>query len=108
MEELVKEEDMTYEMQDLQQHDFLPSCFYTGLNGPCGPSLCDGAHASSSGPLMLRSWGPQLHITQNGTKGLAVPLVQVQARRAQMIPKMPCASLTIFLSKKLFPTRPTN
>ena len=33
--------------------DFLPSCFYTGFNGPVDPGFANVAHAHSSDPLTL-------------------------------------------------------
>ena len=47
------DEDMTPELLELSKLDFLPSCFYTGFNGPTDPGYAHIAHANSSDPLTL-------------------------------------------------------
>ena len=53
MEEIVEEHEMTSELHELREMDFLPSCFYTGFNGPIDPGFAHIAHANSSDPLTL-------------------------------------------------------
>ena len=51
MEELMGKEEMPEE--SMNNEGFLPSCFYTGFNGPTDPGFAHIAHANSSDPLTL-------------------------------------------------------
>ena len=51
MEELLKEDEMPAESRI--NEGFLPSCFYTGFNGPSDPGFAHVAHSNSSDPLTL-------------------------------------------------------
>ena len=44
---------MTEDLQELHQNVFLPSCFYSGFNGPIDHGFASVAHTNSSDPLTL-------------------------------------------------------
>ena len=51
MEELLEEDEMP--IDSVNNEGFLPSCFYTGFNGPIDPGFAHIAHSNSSDPLTL-------------------------------------------------------